>query len=90
MEKYSRSSEIIDGSLDDNQIMMHIGKGKYFGLNPVGKRIWELIENPKTLYEITELLLSEYNLSAEQCKQEVQIFMEKAVKYGIITKNEDV
>ena len=90
MGKYSRSSEIIDGSLGDNQIMMHIGKGKYFGLNPVGKRIWELIENPETLGEITELLLSEYDISAEQCKQEVHEFMEKAVKYGIITKNEDV
>jgi hypothetical protein len=90
MEKYSRSSEIIDGSLDNNQVMMDLDNGKYYGLNPVGKRIWELIEQPKTLDEITERLLSEYDLSAEQCKQEVQVFMEKAVKYGIITKNEDV
>ena len=90
MEKYCRNSNIIDGAIDDNQVMMHIEKGKYFGLNSVGKRIWELIEKPKTLDEITELLLSEYDLSAEQCKQEVSPFLEKAIGYGIILKNEEV
>ncbi|MCK9625818.1 MAG: PqqD family peptide modification chaperone [Bacteroidales bacterium] len=52
MKKYSRNSNIIDGELDDNQVMMHLEKGKYFGLNQVGKRIWELIEEPKSFSEI--------------------------------------
>ena len=54
MEKYSRNQQIIDGELDDNQVMMHLEKGKYFGLNPLGKRIWELIEKPKSFSEIIQ------------------------------------
>lgn len=49
MEKYGRNPNIIDGELQDNQVMMHIEKGKYFGLNPIGKRIWELIAEPKKI-----------------------------------------
>jgi hypothetical protein len=88
MENYSRNNNIIDGTLDDNQIMMHIGKGKYFGLTPVGKRIWELMEQPKTVEELIIALLSEYDVPEDQCRQEVSDFLKKAVSYDIIIKNE--
>ncbi|WP_140485432.1 PqqD family protein [Flavobacterium sp. GSA192] len=84
MEKYSRNEQIIDGELDDNQVMMHLDKGKYFGLDPVAKRIWELIEEPKNITEITSALLEEFEVSAEQCKQEVKIFLDKAIQFDII------
>lgn len=86
MEKYSRVENIIDGELDNHQVIMHINSGKYFGLNPIGKRIWELIEKPKNIEEIIATLLSEYNISPDQCKVEVQEFMDKGVECEIIVK----
>lgn len=88
MEKYRRNEQIIDGELDNNQIMMHLEKGKYFGLNPVGKRIWELIEQPRTSEELVDTLLSEYNVPEEQCRLEVKNFLEKAIHHDIIRKDE--
>ena len=88
MEKYSRNEQIIAGELDDNQVMMHLEKGKYFGLNHVGKRIWQLMEQPVSFKEITDALLSEFEVSEEQCKQEVLSFIEKSVKYDIIVRHE--
>ncbi len=88
MEKYSRNEQIIDGELDDNQVMMHLEKGKYFGLNPVGKRIWQLIEQPKSFQEIKTVLLEEFEVSEAQCVQEAQAFLDKAVQYDIIVKGE--
>jgi hypothetical protein len=84
MERYCRNNQIIDGELDNNQVMMHLDKGKYFGLNPVGKRIWEIIEEPKSFLEITDILLAEFNVTPEQCSTEVNSFLEKAVKFDII------
>lgn len=86
MEKYSRSSNVIDGELDDNQVMMHLEKGKYFGLNPVGKRIWEFIEEPKSFSEIVKQLLLEFDVPEEQCKAEVKNFLDKAISCDIVTK----
>jgi len=88
MEKYSRNEQVIDGELDDNQVMMHLEKGKYFGLNPVGKRIWQLIEQPKSFQEITDVLLTEFEVTEAQCTQEALAFLDKAVQYDIITKGE--
>lgn len=88
MEVYSRNEQIIDGELDKNQVMMHIEKGKYYGLTPVGKRIWDLIEQPKSYEDILDVLLSEYDVTKEQCEQEVRPFLDKSVHYNIIVKSE--
>lgn len=89
MEKiYSRNKEIIDGSIDDSQVMMHIEKGKYYGLNPVGKRIWELTEKRVSEDEIISTLLSEYDVSEELCRKEVVNFLEKAVESDILKREE--
>jgi Coenzyme PQQ synthesis protein D (PqqD) len=85
MNTYSRNQQIIDGTIDDNQIMMHIERGKYFGLTSVGKRIWELLETPRNQEEIVQALISEYDVTENQCQQEVQRFLEKAVSNDIIT-----
>jgi len=89
MKNYSRNQQIIDGELDDNQIMMHLDKGKYYGLNLVGKRIWTLIQQPRSFQEIKEVLLSEFEVTEEQCTKEVQAFLEKGVKLDIIVCSDD-
>lgn len=66
--------------------MMHIEKGKYFGLNPVGKRIWEIIEHPKSFIEITEILQAEFEVTPEQCESEVREFLEKMEKSDLVKK----
>ncbi|MEI6137646.1 MAG: PqqD family protein [Mariniphaga sp.] len=86
MDKYFRNNEILDGNLEENLVMMDIQKGKYFSLNPVGKRIWEMIEQPKSFDEITDLLQSEFEVTLEQCRSEVIEFLAKMEKSGIIKK----
>ncbi len=88
MEKYIRNEQIIDGELDDNQVMMHLDKGKYYGLDSIGKRIWELIAEPKTIQEITAVLLEEFEVSSVQCNQDVHDFLEKTIHLDIIKKIE--
>lgn len=86
MEKYFRNNEILDGNLEGSLVMMDIQKGKYFSLNPVGKRIWEMIEQPKSFDEITDGLLFEFEVTPEQCRLEVMEFLAKMEKSGIIKK----
>lgn len=86
MEKYYRNQQIIDGELDNHQVMMHLDKGKYYGLNPVGKRIWELLETPCSFDEIIEILLKEFNINKDVCIREVKNFLHQSIEYDIIKK----
>lgn len=88
MEKFYKNQNIIDGELDQNQVMLDLEKGKYLGLNPVGKRIWDLLDQPQTFDEITNTLLKEYQVDKDTCVNELNSFIKKAITYGILEKRE--
>jgi hypothetical protein len=86
MDQFQRNEQIINGTLDDNLVMLHIEKGKYYGLNPVGRRIWELLEQPKSAEQLVQALLEEYEVAEQQCRDEVAAFLNSALDSGIIVR----
>jgi len=84
MITYFRNSKTISGRLSDEIVMMDIDKGKYFALNPVATRIWDLLEQPMTLNDLCIMLSQEYEVDEMQCKSEVEQYLKKMVDLGLI------
>lgn len=84
---YSRSNRAISGKLDNELVMMDIEAGKYFSLNPVATRIWELLENPRSLDELCLLLQKEYDVSEVRCRQETEACINKLLVFGLLTES---
>lgn len=84
MIKYSRNSKTISGRLHDELVMMDPRQGKYFSLNPVATRIWDLLEKPCTLEELCGQLMEEFEVEAEQCRTEVEEVLSEMVRLGIV------
>jgi hypothetical protein len=81
-----RNQEIVSSGIDNDTVMMSIEMGEYYGTNPVGSRIWELLEQSRTPAGICDILMEEYNVPAEECRRDVlefigQLFEKKLVKY---------
>lgn len=85
--QYRRNPDMIDGALDGNQVMMHLNAEMYYGLNPIAKRIWEIIDQPRELDQIVLTLMDEYEVDYDQCVRDVTVFLEKAVKNEIVLQN---
>mgnify|MGYP001462682639 CR=1 FL=1 len=88
MIRYIRNSKTISGRLHDELVMMDIGQGKYFSLNPVATRVWDLLENPLSLDELRGRLMEEYEVDIEQCRAEVTEVISEMVKLGVVLKHE--
>ena len=86
--KYTRNSRTISGRLHDELVMMDLEQGKYFSLNPVATRIWDLLEKEMDSSEICSLLMDEYDVSSEQCVIEVEELLEEMGKMGLVLKHE--
>ena len=84
MTKYTRNSKTISGRLHDEMVMMDLEQGKYFSLNPVATRIWDLLEDPLTKNQLCGLLLEEYEVDPEQCLQEVEELLAEMVKLRLV------
>lgn len=83
---YIRSSSAISGRLHDELVMMDPDRGKYFSLNPVATRIWDLLENPLSLDELCGALAVEYEVSMEQCINEVREYLEEMAGLGLVIR----
>lgn len=85
MIKYQRNNELISADLDEDLVMLDIEQGKYFSLNPVGRRIWDLLENWMSKEEIIPILLEEYEVSEAECKADVSQHLKELVKLKLIS-----
>lgn len=69
--KVCQSKEIDATDLNGEKVMMNLEKGKYFALNSVGSRIWDLLADEIYISEIVNVLLNEYEIDRENCEKSV-------------------
>lgn len=84
--RYSRNSKTISGRLHDELVMMDPEQGKYFSLNPVATRIWDLLEKPMSEEDLCVHLTDEYDVEPERCMDEVKSLLERMVMLGLVVK----
>jgi len=56
-----RSREVLFQEVGGEAVLLDLASEQYFGLNPVGTRIWELIDGQAPLREIHGALCQEYD-----------------------------
>ncbi|MBE0675294.1 MAG: PqqD family protein, partial [Bacteroidales bacterium] len=82
--KYVRSSKTISGRLQEEMVMMDPFQGKYFSLNPVATRIWDLLEKPLSAEELCIILIDEYDVEADRCRYEVEEHLKEMMQLGLV------
>lgn len=70
----AQNKEIDVSDLNGEKVMMNIDKGEYFSLNSLGSRVWELIDTPRKINDVVNNLLEEYEVSEEECRDNVMKF----------------
>ena len=83
----NKNLEIDDTDLDGEKVMMNLDKGKYFMMNEVGSRIWEIISEPINVKEIISTLRNEYEVDEETCKDTVIEFLGRLDNADLISIN---
>ena len=82
----SRREGLMAADMNGSAVMMDIMTGKYYNLGQVGGRIWELLEEPMTLSALVYKLTAEYDVSAEQCRTDVEPFLNTLLERGLLVE----
>lgn len=82
--KIIKNSDIEVTDFGNEKVMMNLEIGRYFTLNEVGSRIWELIDKNNEVESIINGLLEEYDVSREMCREQVFKYIEDLIQYGIV------
>jgi hypothetical protein len=76
--------EVVAADMDGETVMLSIASGKYYGIDAVGSRIWELLSEPKTMSELVQSLREEYDVEPEQCRADVVDFLHYLCGEGLV------
>ena len=64
--------------------ILALDTGIYYSIDPIGGRIWSLLQEPRTVGEIRDALLERYDVSEEQCERDVLAFLEQMAGAGLV------
>ncbi len=69
--------------LRDEAAILNTVTGSYYGLESIGARIWDLIVRPRTLGELRQTLLAEYDVAPGQCEEDLRRFIAELAGAGL-------
>ncbi len=84
-----RNEAIVFTELDGVVVMLDAKVGRYYELDPVGSRIWTLLEDKPSLVQLRDALTTEFDVSGEACLEELTQFMSELTKRGLVTEAGD-
>ena len=84
VSRYKAISEHLCCDLNGEAVILNLKNGKYYGLNGVGSRIWDLVQTPISSSEIESVILLEYDVALELCQRQVSEFLKQMLSEELI------
>ena len=66
------SRDVVFRDLDGEAVILDLASGVYFGLDPVGTRMWQLIEQHGVMDEVVRALCEEYDAPRETIAHDLE------------------
>jgi hypothetical protein len=84
--RYVRSEQPLTAPVDDELVMLDTRISSYFGLDRVGRRIWELLEEPRSLDDLCAVLVTEYDIDDATCRADLTHFVESLLEKDLVVR----
>lgn len=78
------SKEQVSCALGDDVAILNMKNSVYYGLDPVGARIWTLLREPRSIQQVCAAIVDEYDVEPQRCERDVLELLEKMRSEGLI------
>ena len=79
-----RSSQQVACNLNDEVALLHLDSALYFGLQGVGAQIWSGLEEPRSVADICDDIVRDFDVAPGECRTEVIKFRASLQEAGLI------
>ena len=80
----SASLNQVSGVLDGETILLSSTTNLYYGLDPVGSRIWELIQEPRRISAICSQLALDFDVDPAACERDIRELIGKLADADLV------
>jgi hypothetical protein len=83
-DKVTIPPQVMARLVGDETVILDLASGTYYGLDPVGARIWQLMVDGKTLASVCKMLLDEFDVTRETLERDVLHLTQELCSKGLV------
>jgi hypothetical protein len=80
----ARGAGLVEAEVDGELIGLHIDNGTCYAFNATATRIWQLIEQPRSLADLCAALAEEFEVDPATCESDVRLVLDDLASDGIV------
>jgi hypothetical protein len=81
---YRRSANLMEADIGNELVALDPKGGSCFGFNEVATWVWRRLEKPASFDQLREELLADYDVTAEQCTEELAELLADMTAKGLV------
>jgi hypothetical protein len=78
------SKDQLASNLAGETVILGLSKGRYYGVDAVGARVWQLIQTPARIAALKAAILSEYDVTPGACEADLLKLLERMIEEGLL------
>lgn len=86
-ESWRLNDDAIANPVGGETVILHLGNGTYYGLDPVGSILWEGLKAGKTPMNVCDELLESHDVERETVEHDIRVFLDELAGHGLIVRN---
>jgi Coenzyme PQQ synthesis protein D (PqqD) len=76
--------DVVFQTVGDEAVLLNMKTSLYLGLNAMGTRMWIALTEAESIQAAYESLLTEFDVSAEELRKDLEDFLTKLNEFGLI------
>jgi hypothetical protein len=81
----ARAQNLASNAIDDDLVILNLRRDNYIALDPIGRRIWELLEAPRRVDDLCRQLTEEFEGPPDQIAADTLVFLNELNGDGMLT-----
>lgn len=77
-------SHQITSAVGGEVVILNLNSGTYYGLEATGAYIWTLLEKPRSIQEIADMVFRQYDVDRETCERDVKALVDELLAQKLV------
>lgn len=78
------SKDQLASDIGGETVILGLSAGRYYGVDAVGARIWQLIQEPTAVADVKRTIVAEYDVDPERCEVDLLKLLQRMVDAGLV------
>ena len=78
------AADVVASDFGDELVILSLRDGVYYGLEDVGARVWQLVQQPVSVPRIYETIAAEYDVEPDRCERDIGALLAELADSGLL------